>query len=262
MPVRDRWQLGLALGHLGDPRLVTDLRDGSARERAYVEVRAGEYHVGDEKRTARVKAPFLISRYPVTNAQYRVFVEDGGYDNGHRRKSRWWSREGRRWLNQRQVREPALWRHARWNAPNQPVVGVSCWEAEAFCRWAGGRLPSELEWEAAARGPAGNEYPWGGKWEDGICNSVEAGLHVTSPVGLFPRSRSLPYGLEDMAGNVWEWCADLFKPNPEGLRVVRGSSWDFGAEDARSGDRSGTDPVAQKDDLGFRVVVGAPRLPD
>jgi hypothetical protein len=261
--IPERWQLGIALGHLGDPRLVTDLRDRSARDQpAYAEVKADEYRVGDEKRPVRVEAPFLISRHPVVNDQYRVFVRDGGYDDGHRRDSRWWSTDGRRWLKKEQVREPAYWRNARWNAPNQPVVGVSFWEAEAFCRWAGGRLPSELQWEAAARGLQGHEYPWGDTWEDGICNSREAGLGVTSPVGLFPRSRSKPYGLEDMAGNVWEWCADFYDRKESGsLRVVRGGSWYGGAGIARAASRSGLHPDGRINGIGFRVVVGGARTP-
>ena len=262
--IPDRWQLGIALGNLGDPRLVTDLRDRSARDQpAYVEVKADEYRVGEEKRPVRVEEPFLISRHPVTNDQYRGFVNDGGYDDGHRRESRWWSTDGRRWLKKEQVREPAYWRNARWNAPNQPVVGVSFWEAEAFCRWAGGRLPSELEWEAAARGPQGHEYPWGDTWEDGICNSREAGLGVTSPVGLFPRSRSKPYGLEDMAGNVWEWCADFYdREESEGLRVVRGGSWVDGAGTPARPTATGSARAGGTTTSGFGWWWGAPGLPD
>jgi formylglycine-generating enzyme required for sulfatase activity len=106
------------------------------------------------------------------------------------------------------VTEPWLFHEHRVDAPNQPVVGVSWYEAEAFCRWAGGRLPTEREWEAAARGTKAREYPWDGSWEDGICNTREAGLGATSPVGLFPRSRQADFGLDDLAGNVWEWCSD------------------------------------------------------
>jgi formylglycine-generating enzyme required for sulfatase activity len=96
---------------------------------------------------------------------------------------------------------PVFWRNADFNAPNQPVVGVSWWEAEAFCRWAGVVLPTEQQWEAAARGPAGLVYPWGDDWDSGICNS-ENKLGRTSAVGIFPRDKS-PFGLYDMAGNVW-----------------------------------------------------------
>ena len=101
---------------------------------------------------------------------------------------------------------------------------MSFYEAEAFCKWAGGRLPTEQEWEAAAGGPNGLEYPWGNEWKIGICNSSEAGLGRTSPVGLFPASRSAAFGLEDIAGNVWEWCADWYDKVRDG-RVVRGGSF-------------------------------------
>ena len=109
-------------------------------------------------------------------------------------------------LAAREKNSPAHWRDRRWITPNQPVVGVSFWEAEACCAWSGGRLPSEQEWEASARGP----NPWGNDWQDGICNTIELGLGVTSPVGLFPRSRQADLGIEDLAGNVWEWCASLY----------------------------------------------------
>jgi formylglycine-generating enzyme required for sulfatase activity len=82
------------------------------------------------------------------------------------------------------------------------VVGVGFWEAQACCVWAGGGLPREQEWEAAARGPDGCEYPWCGDWEDRICNPAESGLLVTAPVGLFARSRQTPLDLHDLAGNV------------------------------------------------------------
>ena len=178
-PVRERCLLGLALGQLGDPRIVRDLRDPAG----YVEIAAGDYVVGDERRLFRLTRPFLLARYLVTNSQYALFVEDRGYEN-----RAWWSEEGWRWRSEEEVREPLFWHSAKWNGPNQPVVCVSFWEAQAFAAWAGGRLPTEYEWEAAARGAEGCEYPWGNEWRDRICNSVEAGVGGTSPVGLFPGS--------------------------------------------------------------------------
>ena len=232
-PLPERHELGLALGQLGDPRIVTDLRDPTA----YVEVAAGTYRIGDRKRGRQsrfdLKEPFLLSRYPVTNSQYAMFIDAGGY--GERQG---WSDVGWKWRSEGPVDEPAYWRDARWNVPNKPVVGVSYWEAEAFCRWAGGRLPDEREWEAAARGAEGREYPWGDEWEDGICNSIEAGLGETSAVGLFPRSRSVDLGLEDMAGNVWEWCSDL----REAGRVLRGGYWSNDANFCRSAYRGRNRP--------------------
>jgi formylglycine-generating enzyme required for sulfatase activity len=155
------------------------------------------------------------------------------------------------------VAEPRLWRHTRRNAPTQPVVGVTYWEAEAFCRWAGGRLPAERDREAAARGPDGLEYPWGNTWEDGLCNSAETRLERTSPAGVFPRSRSRAFGLEDMAGNVWEWCADLYGAGagfPE-ARVLRGGSWGYPARDCRAAVRDGDLPDGSNHGIGFRVCV-------
>jgi formylglycine-generating enzyme required for sulfatase activity len=145
-----------------------------------------------------------------------------------------------------------FWNDEQWNTATRPVVGVSYWEAEAFATWAGGRLLAAREWEAAARGPEGYVYPWGDTWEDGICNSEETALGVTSPVGLFPRSRSKPFGLQDMAGNVWEWCQDLWDPG-DSIRVNRGGGWGDPATYCRSADRSGVEPEDRFDDMGFRV---------
>ena len=188
----------------------------------------------------------------MTNSQFALFIADGGYE-----KLEWWSEEGKSWLESEDVKQPALWQSGKWNAPNQPVVGVSFWEAEAFCRWAGGRLPTEREWEAAARGPQGDEYPWGDVWEDGICNSSEAGLEQTSAVGLFPRAstRAFP-GLEDMAGNVWEWCE--VEESGSGSRVIRGGGWLLNARGCRSADRHGDDPGGRSDYLGFRPSRPSP----
>jgi hypothetical protein len=245
VPVRERLLLGQALGHLGDPRVVQSLRDRAA----YVEIPAGDYVVGDERKPFRLEKPFLLSRYPVTNSQYALFMQDNGYKNG-----KWWSEEGRRWLSEQGIREPDYWQSAKWNGANQPVVGVSFWEAEAFAAWAGGRLPGEYEWEAAARGSAGLEYPWGDEWKAGICNSRETGLRVTSPVGLFPSTRSKAFALEDMAGNVWEWCADYYEAADPIRRVVRGGSWNNSARGCRCADRLRDGPGSRIDDIGFRVV--------
>ncbi|WP_020502879.1 SUMF1/EgtB/PvdO family nonheme iron enzyme [Lamprocystis purpurea] len=252
--VKARQTLGLCLGRLVDPR-IADLRE----PRAYVEVPAGVYVYGDQNEKFPIEAPFLLSRYPVTNSQYRAFMDDAGYTN-----RKWWSDAGWAWLQQTGVTEPDAWQERRWNAPNQPVIGVSFWEAQACCRWAGGRLPTEREWEAAARGPQGYEYPWGDPWEDGICNSHETGLGVTSPVGLFPRSAQAPLGLEDMAGNCWEWCDDFYYEDQRDSgspRVVRGGAFDREARYLRSSDRIWVDPEDRNWVIGFRCVLAARRQP-
>ena len=246
--VRARNALGLCLGRLGDPRIF-DLRD----PRAYVDVSAGTYPYGDEGQMIEIRAPFRIARFPTTNHQYRTFMDEGGYRNRD-----WWSAAGWRWLNEEGVIGPRRWRDLYLNAPNQPVMAVSFWEAEACCAWAGGRLPGEQEWEAAARGQEGCEYPWCGDWEDGICNSLEAGLRATSPVGLFPRSRQTRLGIEDFAGNVLEWCRSRSE-DLEGGRVLRGGSWTMISSGARCAYRYREYSSSWSANIGFRVVSRQPR---
>ena len=131
-----------------------------------------------------------MSRFPVTNSQFGAFIADGGYGNDV-----WWSDEGRVWRDRAGVSEPLFNRDSKWNGPTFPVVGVTFWEAQAFAHWSHGRLPTEWEWEAAARGPQGHAFPWGEDWFNGACNSGETALGGTTPVGIFPQSRSVPSAL-------------------------------------------------------------------
>ena len=137
---------------------------------------------------------------------------------------------------------------------------MSSWEAAACCAWAGGRLPREEEWIAAALGPHGFQYPWGNNWEDGICNTKEAGLGVTSPVGLFPRARHTELGIEDLFGNLWEWCGSLYhatKINDRNELVMHGGSWADEAYLALSYFRRDAVPDRREEDFGFRVVCSS-----
>lgn len=246
--VKDRHTLEVALGRLGDPRVTPDLRVTAHPDQypRYVKIPAGKYHVGEDKKPIAIDKAYWLSMYPVTNSQYGLFVEDSGYS-----RQEYWSDEGWQWVHSEGVKTPAYWRDPEFNAPNQPAVGVSWWEAEAFCRWAGGALPTEQQWEAAARGPDGLEYPWGNEWEDGICNSSEVRLGSTSAVGIFPRNRS-PFGIMDMAGNVWEWCSDLWDAL---FRVIRGGSWSHGARLCRAACRRRRVPQGRLDFRGFRVAA-------
>ncbi len=234
IPLQPRQALGLSLGRIGDPRIL-DCRDPAG----YVRIPSGRYPF--QKDWIEIEDTYGLSRYPVTNSQFEKFIEDGGYQTQVH-----WSDEGWKWLQKARVTEPRFYHDHRYYGLNQPVVGVSWYEAEAFCRWAGGRLPSEREWEAAARGREARVYPWDGPWEDGICNTKESGLGTTSPVGLFPRSRQADFGLEDLAGNVWEWVS--------GERLLRGGSWGSGSRNARAAIR-----VNYPDDrdyfIGFRVLL-------
>jgi formylglycine-generating enzyme required for sulfatase activity len=252
-----RHALGLTLGRVGDPR-ISDLRDaqGNVDLRAYVEVPAGTYPYGEQGGTVEIRQPLWIGRYPVTNQQFAAFIVAGGYGD-----RQWWSSDGWVWLEEEKAAEPMYWHDRRRNAPNQPVVGVSFWEAEAFCAWAGGRLPTEEEWEAAARGPKGLVYPWGDAWQDGICNTDEAGLGVTSPVGLFPRARQAERAIDDLAGNVREWCATRNERRGTAFaddRVLRGGSWDLDRLRARSDYPFGFTPHFRFIGIGFRVVCVSP----
>ena len=235
----------------------------------WVEVPAGAFLYGDEKGKKTVPA-FRIARYPVTNAQYQAFIEDGGYET-----DAWW--EG---LAQRPG--PA---RGTWTDPNAPRETVSWYEAMAYSRWLDARLrargllpegravrlPTEEEWEKAARGSDGREFPWG-KFDSGRANIDKtwgyAGpydLGQTSAVGLFPAGAS-PCGALDTAGNVWEWCLNEYEhperrgPGGNARRVVRGGSWRYDRGYARSACRGDGAPGRRSDALGLRLVCVAPGL--
>jgi formylglycine-generating enzyme required for sulfatase activity len=208
-------------------------------------VMGGEY--GFPVQIARLEEGFFINRYPVTNAEYRRFVEAGGYG-----KREYWSDEGWQRKQREKWTEPRYWDHTKWNQPDQPVVGVSWYEAEAYARWAGGRLPTEVEWEKAARGVDGRQYPWGDGFDPSKCNTRESGIGKTTPVGEYSAKGDSPYGAADMAGNVWEWCADWYDEN-EDAKVLRGGSWSYYRWVARCPYRTGNDPRPRLDLVGFRV---------
>ncbi|NJP07891.1 MAG: formylglycine-generating enzyme family protein [Chloroflexaceae bacterium] len=183
-----------------------------------IEIPAGPFLMGSsdqdkmafsyEKPQHRLQLPtYFISQTPITNAQFRPFVEGDGYTN-----STYWTTKGWQWRQHEKRVQPYNWEDANWNGADYPVVGVSWFEAVAYCRWLSAqtgreyRLPSEPEWEKAARGAAGRIWPWGNQWQANRCNSIEAGNDRTTPVGSYPHGAS-PYGVLDMAGNAWEWCA-------------------------------------------------------
>jgi formylglycine-generating enzyme required for sulfatase activity len=205
---------------------------------------------------ARLEEGFFIGRYPVTNAEYRRFVEAGGYE-----EQEYWSDEGWQWKQKEEWTKPRYWDDPEWNQPDQPVVGVSWYEAKSYARWVGGRLPTEMEWEKAARGIDGREYPWGDKFDWKRCNTNESGIGKTTPVGkyspqLYPElveGGDSPYGLADMAGNVWEWCADWYDKEKT-FKLLRGGSWYDYLWDARCSYRGRITPHYGIDDGGFRVA--------
>lgn len=134
---------------------------------AMVEIPAGEFIYQDGR--AKIEKPYLIDIYPVTNSHFRKFIDAGGYKN-----LEYWSTDGKIFLKEFRAVAPEYWGDAKFNQPEHPVVGVSFYEAEAYAKWSGRRLPTEREWERAARGKDGRIYPWGNEFDPKMCNTSES----------------------------------------------------------------------------------------
>jgi formylglycine-generating enzyme required for sulfatase activity len=239
-------------------RIIEALRAGSLQRRGkdnaeMVYIPAGTFTMGDthgdgfgdEKPAHQVTLDaFWIDRTEVTNAQYARFVQAST------------------------SRPQGDWQREAAGKDLHPVVNVTWQDAVAYCRWADKRLPTEAEWEYAARGTDGRKYPWGNTWEDSRARfSGNQGNQTTAPVGSYPTGAS-PFGLLDLAGNVWEWTSSLYKPYPyvatdgredlsaSGSRVIRGGSWIFNPWNLRAAYRAGTDPALRNDFQGFRCSQG------
>ena len=288
LPMVERVLAGNVLAQLGDPRPGVGLCKDGLPDIDWCEVPEGSFLMGSDpmadKQASKDEQPqhkvwlsaYHIGRYPITNMQYHTFIEDGGYTG------RWqhcWTEEGWSWRENEEITKPEQY-SGMLNAMNHPVYGVSWYEAVAFCAWLTIRLrensvlsaeqeirlPTEAEWEKAARGKDGRIYPWGDQETSEHANTYETGLGTTSPVGCFPRGVS-PYGCEEMSGNVWEWCQDWFddfysqslKENPPGPksgsdRVVRGGGWGSYARRFRSAVRNYYAPDNRYGLIGFRLV--------
>ena len=300
---------GELLGRLGDPRA-----DVNTPFPVVVFVPGDEYWIGEGKERHKVELnDFWIGKYPVTNAQYKLFVDTRGYENRDYWTPKGWdwrmgkykpdlSGEDKRfrdsyraWVEGRQeLAQPNWWKDRRWNIDNHPVVGITWFEAMAYCAWQTEqiqvlgfafqvwrneqletlnlkpetcqvRLPTEAEWEAAARGQAEKVYPWGNEFDAKLANTAESKIEHTTAVGQYPDSAS-PCGALDLAGNVWEWCHSLYQPYPysaddgredeksDALRVLRGGSWHDPQDSARAAARYGRAPDPFHYDVGVRVV--------
>jgi formylglycine-generating enzyme required for sulfatase activity len=205
---------------------------------------------------------FDLAKYPITNGQFQAFVKDGGYQN-----AAWWQGLGKRFDA---PAEPA------WADANAPRERVSWFEAMAFCRWLSDKtgtavsLPTELQWEYAASGTNGRKFPWGPDYVAGQANCNELGSQVagggyierTTAVGIYPFPSK--DGVHDMAGNVWEWCLDLYEPklkngaDSEATRVLRGGSWSVNTRNLRAADRTHGRPGDRDFNIGFRVCRVSP----
>jgi formylglycine-generating enzyme required for sulfatase activity len=216
---------------------------------------------------------YWIGKTEVTNAQFRPFVEGDGYSNPD-----YWTEAGWQWREEESVKKPFYWEESTWNGDAQPVVGVTWYEAVAYTRWLSAqtgrdyRLPTEAEWEKAARGTDGRIYPWGNEFDQEWLNSgqgVGQGGHTT-PVGTYPKGAS-PYGALDMAGNAheWtatksdkeypyeqedEWSADYLAGSDD--RVLRGGAYWRKSTYTRCGMRIWIEPDFRvNNDMSFRVVA-------
>jgi serine/threonine-protein kinase len=204
----------------------------------------GNNHVNTEKPEFEAEVePFYIDVHPVTNEAYQFYIDDTG------------------------APEPATWHDASLNGPEQPVTGVSYDEAAAYAAWAGKELPTEKQWEFAARGRENRVYPWGSIEPDSTRCNFNDYLNMPSIVTMH-ESGATPDGVLDLSGNVYEWTRDAFVPYSSGdrgdntrvdapRRVVRGGSWESPANELRTSHRLGLFPESRMPTVGFRCVVPA-----
>lgn len=232
-PIEQRLSAAWAMGYLEE-----DPRDFDAR----VTIPAGEFPYGKESLPYYLMA-YQIAKYPVTNAQYARFLQAHPeipvpYVDADWARIYNWDAEQRTYPR---------------GKGNYPVVLVTWDEAAAYCTWSGGRLPSQEEWERAARGLDGRAYPWGSDFDTTYANTRESGIGSTTPVGVFVDGASAA-GLLDMAGNVWEWTSSDYNLQ---TKVIRGGAWNFPAESAQTFtvERSRTDNRSNA--IGFRVAFHA-----
>ncbi len=249
----------------GTAQVPVSLRVRFSLEPQVVCVPAGEFLRGSEARGKMVSPSekpqrwihldeYWIGKYPVTNAQYAVFVRE----TGHRVPEHW---DGGQPPDTKE---------------NHPVVNVSWYDAEAYCRWLteitgkNYQLPTEAQWEKAARGNEGRLFPWGNNWDRQNCNAIAGGEQGTTPVGTYSSQGDSPYGCADMAGNVAEWVSDWYKEdyyirpsvskNPRGpssgeTKTLRGGSWSDDTRGVRSANRAHNDPALVSPEIGFRCAL-------
>jgi formylglycine-generating enzyme required for sulfatase activity len=305
---RERAKAGNTLARLGDPRIGVSYaidKDEQNISLLLCEIPAGSFTMGSKKEDKdsreseypqfeyNIPYDYFVSRYPITNAQFEIFVKDpAGYINKD-----WWTEAGLKWRGGR--KEPKRY-SAEFAISNHPVVGVTWYEAYAFTRWATYqyqnnktlmhiwrkdkiepmrldlekyeiRLPSESEWEKAARGATDARiYPWGNELTPNHANYSETNLDVTTPVGMFPLGMN-EYGLLDMVGNMVEWCGTKWvgdyknylknednNERGDSYRVLRGGANDFKVRFVNAVIRDKEYPFNEWDYIGFRVIVASP----
>ena len=243
---------------------------------AWIEIPAGKMTIweGNELENAVyssvsrtfIQPAFAISKYPITHAQFSKFVEAGGYENQN-----WWTEAGWQAREEFGWTKPRAWQRSPFDTPNHPVVGVSWYEAISFCLWlsetTGDKilLPTDQQWQRAAQGDDGRAYPWGNEWDGNRCNNLVIPFYspATTPVTQYEGQDKgdSPFGVVDMAGNVWEWCLTTSFTRHNDLhgtevRRLRGGSWDsddYTGDFFRTDYRTGSLPFGRTDYWGFRV---------
>jgi formylglycine-generating enzyme required for sulfatase activity len=341
--LRHRIEVGLRLGELGDPRFERKTgAHGDYLLPPLVTIPAGTYPIGDDDSDYAQERPahtvtldaFEVGAFPVTNAEYRLFVDAGGYED-----EQWWDtdeaiqwlrgegstegqkagirdvREQLRGISEEQIqlittltseqqeqyiwlknlsdselentldewfpageiyRQPEYWDDERFNSPAQPVVGVCWYEVRAYCKWLSAQtgdrfdLPTEVQFEAAARGTDGREDPYGSPFDSTRSNTFESHIRRTTPVGIF--DNATPEGAFDLTGNAYTWTLSLYDQenypypyraddgrealanSPSARRVFRGGAWVFNHNSARSAYRSLNSPIGRFNLNGFLVL--------
>ena len=197
----------------------------------FIFIEPGEFTMGGNGNNAlseqTVFVPgFHIDKYEVTNAAYQIFTEETGHS--------------------------APWSTYPTEKSDHPVTNVTWEDAQTFCQWAGKRLPTEAEWERAARGKDNRIYPWGDQWASNFSNTRETNTEGTMPVGSYPAGFSAN-GVGDLAGNVWEWV-DAWSDNSQSTRVIRGGAWNAIRLWADSSARNAAPPNSSQSNLGFRCA--------
>ena len=309
LPTTERAAAGVTLAHLGDERDEIMRLDAMP----FCHIPAGPFKMGEGKDEQEVDlSAYWMAQYPVSNTQYAAFMEAGSYADDHywpeaQQDGVWQDGKIKGRYENEAIARPRMFSEP-FNLFNHPVVGVSWYEALAFTRWlteywqTQGKLPqdwavmlpSEAQWEKAARGglqiPAqpvirvpergtlstvdsslttnelpSRAYPWGDEFDPAKTNTSETGLGTTNVLGAFPAGVS-PYGILEMSGNVWEWNLN-WHDDKKTARVVRGGSWFDDYWDARCASRGSTwalrgyDPDSRVNGFGFRVIRSPAKLP-
>ena len=273
-------QLRKVISHLSEQDLATGVTPWEAE--TYIP--GGPFVMGtsdhpaayDNERPAHVVdvPAYFIDTVPVSNGDYLAFIEAGGYD-----EERWWHPKGWEWRQTKQIGAPAFWfKEGVWlrrrfgtvePVPFDEAVQHVCWyEADAYARWAGKRLPTEAEWEKAARGDDKRTYPWGDTYDPERVNLGQRRLRP-SPVGSFPEGAS-PYGVRQLLGDVWEWTSTDFHGYPgfrvypykeysevffgPDYKVLRGGSWATDPSACRTTFRNWDYPIRRQIFAGFRCA--------